>query len=153
VAPSHLDRGAKLGLIERREFGACPAGRAPTAFQRRKGFRREKAFELLFIGREPDVGALAIGGERCEDARRAKGEAVEMGRFAHARQRKRDAPQIFAARHWSLPRAQAYALGPEIAESFAKEARASKARPGAPTCDGDGPGEFRPRQVLEPGSR
>src|SRR5579872_7398764 len=125
VAPGGLQRDAKLGLVERRKLGARPTRRAPAALQRRESLRRNEAFELLLVGRKPDIGALAVRGERRENARGAKSETIEMRRLADAGQRQRYAPQIFAGRHFQTSTAQSYS---GTSTSYPRERAASARR-------------------------
>src|SRR5579872_2959661 len=125
VAPGGLQRDAKLGLVERRKLGARPTRRAPAALQRRESLRRNQAFELLLVGRKPDIGALAVRGERRENARGAKSETIEMRRLADAGQRQRYAPQIFAGRHFQTSTAQSYS---GTSTSYPRERAASARR-------------------------
>ncbi len=104
VGPRRFERTLQVRGSERGQFGSRPALFAPRVRHRRKGFWRQQAFQFLLVGREVEIGGLAVGGERHIDARNLERGAVEMRRLGRAFEFQRHAAQIVGRRHaWTQP--------------------------------------------------
>src|SRR5690349_11494197 len=102
MPPRHFERGRQLVSAQGGERCHRPALSAPAAGDGSEGFGREQNLELLFVGGELEVGALAVGGEGSVGAADLEGGAVEMRRRYRAFQRHRDGRELGTACHLSV---------------------------------------------------